>query len=93
MKRRDDTMIAEQAEMLNAMAQEIITMADDVISVAITQDKGLIRTYYNVLIGACRIYAIAAGIDTACLPLARSEIESSCKRQGLDPEKIIKYLW
>ena len=93
MKRRDDTMIAEQAEMLNAMAQEIITMADDVISVAITQDKGLIRTYYNVLIGACRIYAIAAGIDTACLPLARSKVESSCKRQGLDPEKIIKYLW
>lgn len=93
MKRQDDPLIAEKAETLNAMAQEIIMMADEVICVAITRDKGLIRTYYNILIGACRIYAIAAGIDTACLPLARSEVVSSCKRQGLDPEKILKYLW
>ena len=93
MQRLDDPMIAEKAETLNAMAQEIIMMADEIICVAITRDKGLISTYYNILIGACRIYAIAAGIDTACLSLARSEVASSCKRQGLDPEKIFKYLW
>lgn len=93
MKRQDDTMIAEKAEMLNALAQEIISMADDVIRVAETQDEGLIRTYYLFLIGACRIYANVAGIDTTCLPLARNEVVSSCKRHGLDPDKIIKYLW
>lgn len=93
MKRQDDTMIAEKAEMLNRLARDIISMADDVICVAETQDERLIRTYYLVLIGACRIYANAAGIDTACLPLARSEVVSSCKRHGLDPDKINKYLW
>lgn len=94
MKRRDDTyLIADKLEKQKRMTFAISAMADNVIGAIIAQDKSLIRTYYNVLIGGCSIYAIASGIDLAGLPLARNEVLSSCKRHGLNPEKIIKYLW
>lgn len=94
MKRRDDpTLIAETLEKQKRMSLAINAMADNVVCSIIAQDKSLIRTYYNVLIGGCSIYAIASGIDVAGLALARNEVVTCGKRLGLKPETILEYLW
>ena len=92
--RRDDTyLITGNLEKRNRMTFAISAMADNVIGAIIAQDKSLIRTYYNVLIGGCSIYALAAGIDIAGLALARKEVETYGKRVGLEPDYILKYIW
>ena len=75
------------------MSLAIAAMADNVIGAIIEQDKSLIRTYYNVLIGGCSIYALAVGIDIAGLALARNEVVTCGKRLGLERDNILKYLW
>ena len=93
-KRRDDTyLIADKLEKQKRMTFAISAMADNVIGAIIEQDKSLIRTYYNVLIGGCSIYALALGIDIAGLALARNEVVTCGKRVGLEPDYVIKYLW
>lgn len=92
--RRDDTyLIAGKLEKQKRMTFAISAMADNVIGAIIAQDKSLIRTYYNVLIGGCSIYAIASGIDLAGLALARNEVETCGKRVGLEADYILKYIW
>lgn len=92
--RRDDTyLIAETLEKQKRMSLAIDAMADNVIGAIIDQDKSLIRTYYNVLIGGCSIYAIASGLDIAGLALARNEVVTCGKRYGLDQDYILKHLW
>ena len=94
MKRRDDpTLITDILAKQQRMSLAISAMADNVIGAIIAQDKSLIRTYYNVLIGGCSIYAIASGIDLAGLALARNEVETYGKRVGLEPDYILKYIW
>lgn len=93
-KRRDDTyLITDKLEKQKLMSLAISAMADNVICSIIAQDKSLIRTYFNVLIGGCSVYAIATGIDIAGLVLARNEVVTCGKRLGLKPEKILEYLW
>ena len=86
-------MIADKLEKQNRMSLAINAMADNVINAIINQDNSLIRTYYNVLIGGCSIYAIASGIDIAGLALARNEVVTYGKRLGLEREYVLKYLW
>ena len=93
-KRRDDTyFITDKLEKQKRMSLAITAMADNVISAIINQDKSLIRTYYNVLIGGCSIYALAVGIDIAGLALARNEVVTCGKRYGLETDYVLKYLW
>ena len=92
--RRDDTyLIADKLEKQKRATFALCAMADNVIGAIIAQDKSLIRTYYNVLIGGCSIYAIASGIDIAGLALARNEVETRGKCVGLKPDYILKYIW
>ena len=94
MKRRDEMpLIADKLEKQKRMTLAISAMADNVLCSIIAQDKSLIRTYFNVLIGGCSIYAIASGIDIAGLALARNEVVNCGKRLGLKPEKILENLW
>ena len=94
MKRRDDpTLIAETLEKQKRMTLAINAMADNVICSIIAQDKSLTHAFYHVLIGGCAVYALAAGIDSAGLALARNEVETCGKRVGLKPETILEYIW
>lgn len=95
-KRRDETyLIADKLEKAKLMGQDIESMANDVICMIVAQDKALIETFYNVLIGACRIYAVAVGLDTTGLRLARRSVLScaNAKNYGLEPSEILKHIW
>ena len=94
--RRDETyLITDKLEKQRLMDQEIETMAHDVICMIIAQNKQLVETFYTALIGACRIYAVAVGLDTTGLSLARRSVLSSAsaKQLGLESSDILKFIW
>ena len=94
--RRNDTyLIADKLQAQKLMNREIETMANDVICTITSQNKQLVETFYTALIGACRIYAVANGLDTTGLSLARRSVLSSAsaKQLGLETSEILKYIW
>ena len=94
--RRDDTyLIADKLQTQKLMNREIETMANDVICTIVSKNEQLVSTFYTALIGACRIYAVANGLDTTGLILARRSVLSSesAKQLGLESSEILKYIW
>ena len=69
-------------------------MADEIVTLAITNNKRLVENYYYALLGACIFYAVAfEGKVEDGVELARQAVEKSYERLGLEPDEIVRNIW